>query len=196
MDTVHLPLFPLHAVLFPGGPLRLRIFEARYVDMVGRCMRESVPFGVALIVEGKEVGPAKTVAVGTTARIEDFERLHDGLLGIAARGERRFRILSVSVRGDGLNVARAELLAEDERIGVPSEFEPLAALVSGFYPKVSSLYDDIAPRLDDASWLSSRLAELLPLGLSTRQACLAMDDPLDRLRYLSVRVSDLNGERG
>lgn len=195
MDIVQLPLFPLHAVLFPGGPLRLRIFEARYVDMIGRCMRENMPFGVALIDEGKEVGPAKTVSIGTTARIEDFERLHDGLLGIAARGEQRFRILSVSVQEDGLNIARAELLIEEEPVAVPSELESLAALANGLYSQVSALYHDMAPRLEDASWLSSRLAELLPLDLSTRQACLAMDDPLDRLRYLSVHVPGFMGAR-
>ena len=82
--------------------MRLRIFEARYVDMIGRCMRESTAFGVALIVNGREVGPAKTVSVGTTARIHDFEQLRDGLLGISARGEQRFRIRSVTVQSDGL----------------------------------------------------------------------------------------------
>ena len=38
--TSTIPLFPLNVVLFPGGPLSLRIFEARYVDMIRRCMRE------------------------------------------------------------------------------------------------------------------------------------------------------------
>src|SRR5690606_16954893 len=108
-----IPRFPLHTVLFPGGPQRLRIFEARYVDMVGRCMRENSPFGVALIVEGREVGPAKTVTIGTTARIVDFDRLSNGLLGIVARGERRFRIESVEVQPDGLNVAEVTMLAPE-----------------------------------------------------------------------------------
>ena len=37
-----IPLFPLNVVLFPGGPLPLRIFETRYTDMVRRCMREPI----------------------------------------------------------------------------------------------------------------------------------------------------------
>ena len=45
---MELSLFPLGTVLFPDGVLPLRIFEPRYVDMVGRCMREGVPFGVVL----------------------------------------------------------------------------------------------------------------------------------------------------
>lgn len=189
-----LPLFPLHTVLFPGGPLRLRIFEARYVDMIGRCMRENTAFGVALIVEGKEAGPAKTVSVGTTARVHDFERLRDGLLGISARGEQRFRILSVSVQSDGLNLADVELLADDEHVAVPPDLGPMCAMMRNLYPQVSALYDDVAPRLDDASWLSARFAELLPLDLVARQACLEMNDPIERLRHLSVRIASSAGK--
>lgn len=181
-----LPLFPLHTVLFPGGPLKLRVFEARYVDMVGRCMRENTPFAVALIVEGKEVGPAKTVAIGTTARIEDFERLRDGLLGISARGERRFHIRSVDTQSDGLNLAQVDFLPDEKRVAVPADLEPMSAIVRALYPEVRMLYGDAVPQLDDASWLSARLAELLPLDLSMRQACLEMDDPVERLRYLAT----------
>ncbi len=46
---MQVPLFPLNTVLFPGGPLPLRIFEPRYLDMVSRCMKDDMPFGVALI---------------------------------------------------------------------------------------------------------------------------------------------------
>ena len=93
MTRSTIPLFPLNTVLFPGGPLKLRIFEPRYVDMIGRCMREDTGFGVALIIEGVEAGgPARTANVGTLARIVDFEQLKDGLLGITAHGGERFRI--------------------------------------------------------------------------------------------------------
>ena len=54
VTTAVIALFPLHTVLFPGGPLPLRIFETRYTDMVRRCMREQQPFGVVMIQEGDE----------------------------------------------------------------------------------------------------------------------------------------------
>src|SRR6516165_3033400 len=89
-----IPLFPLNTVLFPGGPLPLRIFETRYLDMVRHCMRERCPFGVVLIRAGAEVGAvAETTAIGTTARIVDFNSMPDGLLGISCIGERKFRVL-------------------------------------------------------------------------------------------------------
>ncbi|HKZ74176.1 MAG TPA: LON peptidase substrate-binding domain-containing protein, partial [Steroidobacteraceae bacterium] len=82
-EAATLQLFPLHTVLFPAGPLPLRIFETRYTDMVRRCMRERSSFGVLLIRAGAEVGAvASTAEVGTTARIVDFYQLPDGLLGI------------------------------------------------------------------------------------------------------------------
>jgi Lon protease-like protein len=157
--------------------------------MIGQCMREDAPFCVALIVEGREVGPAKTVAVGTTARIEDFERLRDGLLGISARGERRFRIRAVNAQSDGLNLAQIDLLDDAKHVVVPADLEQMSALLRTIYPQVSALYRDEQPSFDDASWLSSRLAELLPLDLSLRQRCLEMDDPVERLRILSEVIA-------
>ena len=58
-STAAVALFPLNTVLFPGGPLSLRIFEPRYIDMVGRCTREGSAFGVVLIRAGaEEIGRA------------------------------------------------------------------------------------------------------------------------------------------
>ena len=89
-----IPLFPLGTGLFPGGPLPLRIFETRYVDMVRRCMREESGFGVVLIERGAEAGaPSRFVQVGTEAGIVDFDRLDDGLLGLTCVGRERFRVL-------------------------------------------------------------------------------------------------------
>src|SRR5260370_28098980 len=95
-------LFPLNVVLFPEGPLPLRIFETRYVDMVRSCMRGDQRFGVVLIREGSEVGPAETFDVGTMAKIIDFHQLSDGFLGLSCIGEQGFRIVSRSLHAAGL----------------------------------------------------------------------------------------------
>ena len=50
-----LPLFPLGSVLFPGGLLPLRIFEVRYLDMIGKCHKNGTPFGVVALTQGAEV---------------------------------------------------------------------------------------------------------------------------------------------
>ncbi len=187
MTTI--PLFPLHTVLFPRGRLQLQIFEARYVDMVGRCLRERTGFGVALIVAGREAGgPAKTVQVGTLANIIDFDRLPNGLLGVTAVGAERFTIVQTQRRPDGLNVAEIEWRAEEVDLGTPAQFHRLAQLARQAFPRFAPMYGDMAPQFERATWLGMRLAEMLPLEPADRQHCLELDDPLERLRFLDQLV--------
>lgn len=187
MDTI--PLFPLNTVLFPGGPLKLRIFEPRYLDMIGRCMREGTAFGVAMIIEGMEAGgPATTATVGTSARVVDFEKLPDGLLGITAVGERCFRVTQVARQPDGLNVAEVEWLQAEPSVPVPENCEPFVVLLQHALPELAPLYDFSPVSYDDASWVGSRLVELLPLSPAEKQLCLEMQDPLRRLNHLRSRV--------
>ena len=152
-------------MLFPGGPLRLRIFEPRYLDMVSRCMREDSGFGVALIVAGREAGgAAQTVEIGTLARIVDFEQLEDGLLGITARGERRFRIVHIHQESDGLNVCQVEWLDDEARAEVPPQHAVLAELLRRALEQIGPAYGEVTPAYEDATWVGMRLAEILPLA--------------------------------
>jgi Lon protease-like protein len=185
-----IPLFPLHTVLFPGGPLRLRIFEPRYLDMVSRCMREDSGFGVALIVAGQEAGAAaQTVEIGTLARIVDFEQLDDGLLGITARGERRFRIVHVHQESDGLNVCQVEWRADEARAEVPPQHAVLAELLQRAIEQIGPAYGELTPAYEDASWVSMRLAEILPLAPIERQELLELNDGPERLQWLQTRLN-------
>ena len=180
-----IPLFPLNIVLFPDGPLPLRIFETRYVDMVRSCMREERGFGVVLISEGMEAGPASTFDVGTTARITDFHQLSDGLLGLSCVGQQRFRILQRSVAKNGLNLGEIEWLADEPVVSVPARHARLAELLRTVLPQLGEVYTGIDMRLDDAAWVGHRLAEILPLELSRKQSLLEMDDPIQRLDALA-----------
>jgi hypothetical protein len=178
-------LFPLNIVLFPGGPLPLRIFETRYVDMVRRCMREDQRFGVVLIREGSEVGAAETVDVGTLARIVDFHQLSDGFLGLSCVGEQRFKILSRSRQADGLNLAQIEELRGEPKLKVPERHARLSELLGSVLPQLGEVYADIEMHLDDAAWVGFRLAEILPIAASQKQQFLELDDPIRRLDALS-----------
>lgn len=182
-----LPLFPLHGVLVPGAALDLRIFERRYLDMVGECGRNGSGFGVCLILEGNEAGaPATPVAFGTEAVIEDFGNTPEGLLSLRVRGRRRFRVLRTRVRDTGLVVADIEWRAD---AGASSRLRPehalLAELLRRILLQVDAGHVDPDPALfDDAAWTGWRLAELLPLSMPQRQALLQLDDPHARLQFL------------
>jgi hypothetical protein len=182
---VTVALFPLNIVLFPDGPLPLRIFETRYVDMVRRCMRGTQDFGVVLIREGREVGPAAVYDVGTLAKIIDFNQMPDGLLGLSCVGRQRFRIVSRSVERDGLNIAQIEWLDPEAAVPVPERHARLAELLRTVLPQLGEVYSGIEMHLDDAAWVGHRLAEILPIHLREKQRCLELNDPIQRLDLLA-----------
>jgi Lon protease-like protein len=187
LTTQVVPLFPLRTVLLPGGPLPLRLFEPRYIDMVSRCMKNDAPFGVVLIADGSEVGGAnvaRTAAVGTLARIADWYQGTDGLLGITALGTERFSLLGVEQQQDGLNVGEVELLPPEASQPLPEDYIGWPNLLRAVIEDLGRLYELVDKRYDDASWVSYRFAEILPLDVAARQRCLEMDDPLERLSFL------------
>ncbi|HKJ76833.1 MAG TPA: LON peptidase substrate-binding domain-containing protein [Gammaproteobacteria bacterium] len=182
MDGTSLPIFPLHAVLFPGGPLALRIFEPRYLDMVGRVLRGDARFGVCLIREGRETGPAaRTHRVGTRVRIVDWHRRVDGLLGVTVMGEQRFNIVDSEVGSDQLVEARVTLRENEPPTPLPGRYKDLAQLLRTVLSSAGPVYEQFPGDFDDAVWVGGRLVELLPFPLSEKQALLEMDGPITRL---------------
>jgi Lon protease-like protein len=187
--VAELPLFPLRSVLFPGGLLPLRIFEARYVDMVGRCMREGGGFGVLCLGVGGETGPAGEFArVGTAASIVDFSQLPEGLLGLMCRGTRRFRLLGSRTQADGLHLGEVEWLPERPPVRLPDEHQVLVPILQGVLGQLGELGQHLQPHWDEAGWVVDRLAEFLPLERASQQHLLEIDDPLERLALLAPLV--------
>ncbi|PXW29322.1 LON peptidase substrate-binding domain-containing protein [Paraburkholderia caballeronis] len=183
-----LPLFPLHTVLFPGGLLPLKIFEARYLDMARECLREKTPFGVCMLKSGAAVAqpddPAVPEAIGCLAEIEQCDVEAFGMLLIRAHGTRRFRLLSHRVEPDGLLVGMAEPLPDDipleggerlARFGACAEV--LERIIATIRERDASSVPFAEPfRFDDPSWVSNRLAEVLPIPLRARQKLMELPD--------------------
>lgn len=182
-----LPLFPLQTVLLPGGRLALRVFEARYLDMVARCLRGANRFGVVAIREGAEVGAATTYDHGTSAEIVDWHQEPGGLLGILAAGREPFRLLSMRREPDGLYVGSVAWLDSLPPQQLSLVHEPLAALLRRIMEPLP-LYHGVAPSFDDAAWVGGRLIELLPLPLELKQLLLEMPDPNERLERLAAAL--------
>lgn len=187
MTTLTVPLFPLQTVLFPGGPLPLRIFEQRYLRMVSECLKEDQPFGVVLLAEGSEVGEGQgssLMMTGTMARIVDWYQGADGLLGITAMGTDKFRLLSCERGPDGLNQGKIEIISPEASQDIPEEYRRWPEILRAVIDELGKLYETADRHYDDASWLSFRFAEILPIGIELRQQCLEMDDPVERLKFL------------
>jgi len=190
--TRELPLFPLDTVLFPGGPLALRIFEPRYLDLVSRCMREGTGFGVVRLDAGTEVGGTVGFSdTGTEARIVDFTRLDDGMLGITCLGQQRFRVVEAWRQPDGLNVGRVEDLPPDPPVAVPEDFAFMEEILGRILPELGDAYAVVPQQFGDAAWVGNRLSEMLPLETEDKQVLLEMNDPLARLAALTEAVRQM-----
>ncbi|MDD1506946.1 LON peptidase substrate-binding domain-containing protein [Pseudomonas sp. CNPSo 3701] len=191
-----LSLFPLHTVLFPGCTLDLQIFEARYLDMISRCMKQGEGFGVVCIVEGAEVGEAaeRVAQIGCEARITDFQQRPNGLLGIRVEGGRRFRVKQAQVLPDKLTVAQVQWLDEQPDAPLGEEHEDLLALLAALaeHPMVASL--DMGADAGSQAELADKLGYLLPFGGEQKVALLAESDASVRLDMLQAWVEELQGD--
>lgn len=188
-STESLPLFPLPLVLFPGARTQLRIFESRYLEMTRECSASGTGFGVVHFSAAGDSQPARHAAIGTEAVIEDFSTLDDGLLGIAVRGSRRFRIRSTRAREDGLIIGDVEWLPAEPRLEVQPEHAVLQNILRELLQH-RAFADMIDADADDASALGMALASVLPLETESAQELLAVSDPHDRLQALCMLLEE------
>ena len=182
---MNIPIFPLNTVLFPGGLLPLRVFEARYMDMTRDCLKRDAPFGVCLIREGAEVGaPAVPEGIGCLATILEWDMQQQGILNIRTRGGQRFRILERRTGVQGLTSADIELIPPEASALVPDEFSSCARLLEMVVVDQGKPIFAEPHAFDDASWVGYRLAEILPVPLVAKQKLLELNDSLGRLSIL------------
>ena len=199
-----LPLFPLGSVLYPDGYLPLRIFEVRYLDMIGKCHKLGAPFGVVSLTEGAEVqrpagaGPTGDAfaneafnAVGTLATIAEFSAPQPGLMVVRCIGVQRFSVTRSEKLKHGLWVADVVRLPLDQAIAVPPDLQPVAAALGTLIRslKERAVAEEQMPmqppyRLDDCGWVANRWCELLSLPPALKQRLMALDNPLVRLELV------------
>ena len=199
-------LFPLSAVLFPRGVLPLRVFEARYLDLVRDCMRDGTLFGVCLITDPRASEVTRTTAlaeVGCLARIDAWDMKQLGLLHIRAIGQDRFRLLSTETQDDGLVVGEIKLIDPDDDAPVPPEHRACVDLLSRILDDLRTQFEqrrledesednDVLSRLpfaqpfhmDSSAWVSNRLCEVLPVPLKAKQKLMELTDAPTRLQIV------------
>jgi len=187
-----LALFPLQTVLFPGGLLSLKVFEARYLDLVGSCLREGTPFGVVALKQGSEARkgsnePVSFEPMGTVAELMDVDSAQAGILQVRCRGKQRFSVRKSRQQDDGLWVARVEDLPDDELV---APAEALLETVKGLSNAIATLKAQGAEpflppyRFDDAGWVANRWCEILPISLAAKQKLMELPDGQMRLQLV------------
>lgn len=204
-----LPIFPLNTVLFPGGVLPLRVFEARYMDMVRDCMKAEARFGVCLIaqtsptrseVRRKPGEAALPEAIGCTAEITGWDMQDLGVLHLVTRGHDRFRILHRRVEPNGLIRAEVAVIGADRHAAVPSEHGGCARLLARIIAELEEEHEAAqggdAPgkafpfaspyALDDAGWVANRLCEVLSIPNKAKQKLMELTDGAERLAIVDT----------
>jgi Lon protease-like protein len=195
-----IPLFPLGTVLFPDGVIALKIFEARYLDMIKQCLREKTEFGVVSIIKNLDISEEDVSLsfskIGTLAQIEDFDPIQPALYMTKSFGTQRFMLISSKQEVNGLWMGEVELLENDPLTPVPQEHQKVVKLLDEIISVIKSenLLGD-APfkkpyKVDDCGWVSNRLAELLPISLAQKNHLLAQTNPRIRLDLITEIIED------
>lgn len=190
-----LALFPLTNLLFPGCKLDLQLFEPRYLDMLGRCLKQGNSFGVVGIIEGREAGIAASnfSKVGCEALIRDWQQLPNGLLGIRVEGGRRFSVRNSRVEPDQLICAEIEWLEEAPEQPLLDQHADLVALLQALaeHPLVDNLNMNASPT--GQLLLANQLAYLLPFSIEEKAQLLELNSPLQRLEQIQALLGQLQG---
>jgi ATP-dependent Lon protease len=186
-----LPLFPLAVVLFPGVPLPLHIFEARYRQMLTDIRVSSNFFGLSYFDSSnseKDIPP--TGHVGCVAEVTETQALPDGRANILTVGLIRYRVEEYVERGDPYLVAQVgffedeeeadELLSESSR-EVAETFTRIARAVRIINDERASLPDisDTEPQR-----LSFLVAAAMEIETEIKQELLELRSTCERLRRL------------
>ena len=198
-------LFPLSVVLFPQGVLPLRVFEARYMDMVRDCMRDGISFGVCLANDAKGASTALgTAEVGCLASITAWDMQQLGLLQIRTVGGERFRLLASETQPNGLLIGEIDLIEGDDDQPVPTEHRPCVDLLTRIIddmsaqmaekrrtgeaaddnPVLAQLPFEPPYQMESSAWVSNRLCEVLPVPLKAKQKLMELTDAATRLEIV------------
>ncbi len=164
-----MPMFPLSTVLLPAMPLSLRIFEERYLKLLGDLMLDANPeFGVVLIERGPEIGGGeKRLGIGTLAFVTDIGTL-DQFYGLESHGTQRFRV-NAWLPDDPYPMADIDFIPDlvwnesltPARVHLETKVRNLLAFASEFGDLQYGPETEISDDPMDACW---QLAGMLPVG--------------------------------
>ncbi|WP_119867953.1 LON peptidase substrate-binding domain-containing protein [Frondihabitans sp. 762G35] len=196
------PMFPLGSVLFPYVGIPLRVFEPRYLTMVGRLLDEDEPgfeFGVVLIERGPEAGGGdQRASVGTMAQLVSATAGPEDLLIVGA-GTQRFTV-ERWLDDDPYPRAEVSMLPDLEwseglaPLRVEAEAAVRRAIARAAEPEPDSESDAGIELSDDPVAAAWQLAAIAPLGEYDRYALLrstSLEDLLRRTIDLVVEAEDL-----
>ena len=194
MKTYNLPLFPLNLVVCPDGALPLKIFEARYLDMVRDCLRNKTSFAIVTILTEGATDLASNFPfanIGTLVNIADADVTAIGLLMIRFVGQHRVKVHSFTQQADELVVGQVSDVPNDASVTIAEDLNPSVKVLKQLLKTLAD--QDLSPKnlpavepyqFENAAWVSNCWIELLNLPLLQKQRLMQMDSPILRLELI------------
>jgi Lon protease-like protein len=193
-ETSELPLFPLPFVLFPSMMIQLHIFEDRYKEMIGECLKTRGEFGVLFYNDKNN----QLSNVGCSASIVQLLNLYDdGRMDILIEGQRRFQALEFIQRRSFLE-ASVEFFDDDTEEDVPDDvlsqvlntYQEMIRLQTKGVGAIKGIFDPVQFSFIISSTIEIEWSEkqtLLELTSTTERIVklkTALDDSVNRLKEL------------
>lgn len=188
IEPLKVPLFPLSGHVLPGGQMRLRIFEPRYLRMVKEACAQNPPgyIGMCMYNDAGDVASNTHIhRIGTLATVVDFETMPDGLLGITVAGQQLFAIEAIDTAADGLRVGQVIPFSAWPDYHLADTYPELGEQLTTVYQR----YPELGPlpsaqQLDCANWVAQRWLEILPVSAEVKQQLLNEASCEPALHYL------------
>jgi ATP-dependent Lon protease len=192
-----LPVVPLiNTVLFPHMLAPLFVSHEHAVTAVEEAMT-----GERLVLAVAQRDPdAETIQhagdlypVGVEATVQRMLKMPDGSTSIVVQGQRRMRVQELMQTMPSLHAMAVPLYTDEERtLAVEAMMRAVLSLFEKVVRLSRTLPDDsyiMAMNVDDPGWLADLIASTLPLDVVHRQEILETLDPEERLRRLSIMLT-------
>lgn len=172
----------------------LRIFEARYLDMVKNCLKNKSLFAVVTVLpEGQTDAESNFpfANVGTLVEILDADVTTVGLIMIRCIGQHRIKVDSFVQQEDGLVIGEVTDIPNDIELPIPEDLKNTSNWLLKLLESLPG--QDIKPenmpvikpyKFEDAAWVANRWVELLDLTLLQKQRLMQLDSPILRLEMI------------
>lgn len=168
-------LFPLELVLLPTERVPLHIFEPRYKELIGECLRSGEEFGLVLQDEQgqREIGTRAVV-------VEVLQVFDDGRMNVVVEGHDRFRLRELT---SGREFPTGEVEPVDDEEGEAAVSESDRAL-SLFRNLVEVAGGEIEEPDGSTGPLSFEIAARVDFGIEPKQELLELRSEPARLQHL------------
>jgi ATP-dependent Lon protease len=168
-------LFPLELVLLPTERVPLHIFEPRYKELIGECLRSGREFGLVLQDDHgrREIGTRAAV-------VEVLQVFDDGRMNIVVEGHDRFRLRGLT-SGRVFLTGDVEPVDDEDEGADEVETEQALAL---FRRLVEAAGGEVDEPDETSGPLSFQIAARVDFGIEPKQELLELRSEQARLRHL------------